>query len=64
MAMYPANALLPEFVIQKMAREVPVPSIGTATFQEYANYFNGLNASKMQNVGNPKQMVTVVGDAK
>lgn len=62
MAMYPANAPLPEFVIQKMAREVPVKSIGTATFQEYADYFNGLNASKLQDT--TKQMVTVVGDTK
>lgn len=62
MAMYPANALLPEFVIQKMAREVPIQSIGTMTFQEYADYFNGVNASKAAQTS--KQMVTIVSDQK
>jgi hypothetical protein len=57
MAMYPANALLPEFVIQKMAREVPSLG-GPASFQEYANYFNAINASKANNV--KQTMVNIV----
>ena len=42
---YPANALLPEFVINKLAEELR-PFAYQATFQQYAEYFNQLNRSK------------------
>ena len=57
---YPATALLPEFVINKLAAELR-PFNRPATFMEYADYFNKLNASKM--VNKPLQnMVQIVGD--
>lgn len=48
MASYPANALLPQFVIGKMATEIN-PFNRPASFEEYANYFNNINASKANN---------------
>lgn len=61
LASYPANMMLPEFVIQKLAIELqPLP--GQPTFNDYANYFNQLNASKLPA---PVQMVKIVdGDPK
>ena len=55
---YPANALLPEFVINKLAEELR-PFAYPATFQQYAEYFNRLNASKGVNIEFPS-MVEVV----
>ena len=60
LALYPANAKLPDFVINKMAMENQVFN-RPATFQEYADYFNQLNASKLNN-SQPNQMVRIVGD--
>ena len=58
LAAYPANALLPEFVINKLAEEMkPFPY--QATFQQYAEYFNKLNASKGTVIAHPS-MVKVV----
>ena len=58
LAAYPANALLPEFVINKLANEMR-PFAFQATFQQYAEYFNGLNASKGTVIAHP-DMVKVV----
>lgn len=42
---YPANQMLPDFVINKLAEQLqPFPY--PATFQQYRDYFNKLNASK------------------
>ena len=57
-AAYPANALLPEFVINKLAEEMK-PFSQPATFQQYADYFNKLNASKGVSIMHPS-MVKVV----
>lgn len=58
LAAYPANALLPEFVINKLAEEMN-PFNRPATFQQYAKYFNDLNASKGTVIAHPS-MVKVV----
>lgn len=58
LAAYPANALLPEFVINKLAEEMR-PFAYPATFQQYADYFNQLNASKGTVIAHPS-MVKVV----
>lgn len=42
---YPANAPLPDFVINKLAEELK-PFAQPATFQQYADYFNQMNASR------------------
>ena len=55
---YPANALLPEFVINKLAEELR-PFAQPATFQQYADYFNNLNTSKGTTIAHPS-MVKVV----
>lgn len=55
---YPANQLLPPFVINKLAAEIH-PFDRPATFDDYANYFNNLNASKGVVLQYPK-MVKVV----
>ena len=57
-AAYPANALLPDFVINKLAEEMN-PFNRPATFQQYAKYFNDLNASKGTVIAHPS-MVKVV----
>jgi hypothetical protein len=57
-AAYPANALLPEFVINKLASDIH-PFSYQATFQMYADYFNQLNASKGTTILHPS-MVKVV----
>ena len=57
-ASYPANALLPPFVINKLAEEMH-PFNQPATFDMYANYFNQLNASKGTKIAHPS-MVKVV----
>ena len=58
LAAYPANALLPEFVINKLAEEMK-PFAQPVTFQQYAEYFNKLNASKGTVIAHPS-MVKVV----
>ena len=59
---YPANALLPDFVIQKLASEIPSFN-RPATFQEYADYFNNLHVSKAAK--RPMiEMIKIVGDKK
>ena len=58
LAAYPGNALLPEFVINKLAEEMK-PFAQPATFQQYAEYFNKLNASKGTVIAHPS-MVKVV----
>lgn len=45
---YPANYMLPDFVINKLAEELNPFQGRPATFEEYRNYFNALNASKAQ----------------
>lgn len=56
--MYPANALLPPFVINKLAEDMH-PFVYRATFDQYAEYFNKLNASKGTHIEYPN-MVEVV----
>lgn len=58
LAAYPANALLPEFVINKLAEDLH-PFDYYTTFQQYVEYFNKLNASKGTNIAHPS-MVKVV----
>lgn len=58
LAAYPANALLPEFVINKLAEEMR-PFAYQATFQQYADYFNQLNRAKGTVIAHPS-MVKVV----
>jgi hypothetical protein len=58
LAAYPANAPLPEFVINKLAEEMK-PFSQPATFQQYADHFNKLNAAKGFNVLHPS-MVKVI----
>lgn len=58
LAAYPANALLPEFVINKLAEEMR-PFAQPASFQQYAEHFNKLNASKGTTIVHPS-MVKVV----
>lgn len=58
LAAYPAGALLPPFVINKLAEEMH-PFNQPATFDAYANYFNQLNASKGTKIAHPS-MVKVV----
>lgn len=55
--LYPANQLLPQGVINKLAEDLH-PFNRPATFQEYEQYFNTLNAQKMTN---KIDMVKVVG---
>ena len=55
--LYPANQLLPQWVINKLAEDLH-PFNRPATFQEYEQYFNTLNAQKMTNKIN---MVKIVG---
>lgn len=58
LAAYPANALLPEFVINKLAEEM-MPFNQPATFHQYAEYFNNINRSKGTVIAHPS-MVKVV----
>ena len=58
LAAYPANALLPEFVINKLAEEMR-PFAYPVSFQQYTDYFNKLNASKGTVIAHPS-MVKVV----
>jgi hypothetical protein len=58
LAAYPANAPLPEFVINKLAEEMK-PFAQPATFQQYADHFNKLNAAKGVNIMHPS-MVKVI----
>jgi hypothetical protein len=58
LATYPANAYLPDFVINKLAEELH-PFNRPASFQEYAEYFNRLNQSKGTTILHPS-MVKVV----
>ena len=44
---YPGNYQLPDFVINKLALDLH-PFNYPASFEEYKNYFNALNASKQQ----------------
>lgn len=44
---YPGNYQLPDFVINKLAQDLH-PFNYPASFEEYKNYFNALNASKQQ----------------
>lgn len=46
---YPANLLLPEFVINKLAEQLNPFGNNRATFQQYAQYFNNIVASKANN---------------
>lgn len=55
---YPANALLPQFVITKLAEEMH-PFNQPMAFGAYADYFNKLNASKGTKIAHPS-MVKVV----
>lgn len=55
--LYPANQLLPQGVINKLAEDLH-PFNRPATFQEYEQYFNTLNAQK---ITNKIDMVKVVG---
>ena len=57
-AAYPANAMLPPFVINKLAEDLR-PFNYQASFQQYADYFNRLNASKGITIAHPT-MVKVV----
>lgn len=56
---YPARYPLPTWVISKLANEMPSFN-RPATFKEYCDYFNALNASKEQ--PKLKQMVTHIKD--
>ena len=56
---YPANALLPEFVINKLAEELMPFGQQPVSFQQYADYFNKLNAAKGTVIAHPS-MVKVV----
>ena len=58
--MYPGQYMLPPFVINKMADECNQFN-RPATYAEYEQYFNNLNASKIRNKIN---MVSIVGDKK
>lgn len=60
LSVFPATAMLPAFVINKMAQEAH-PFNRPATFDEYAAYFNQLNASKVKNNTPLNIMVKVVG---
>lgn len=51
---YPANYALPEFVINKLAQDLH-PFNRQASWQEYVQYFNELNAAKAFN--QPKQQM-------
>lgn len=53
---YPPQYALPDFVINKLAFELR-PLDNTATFQDYANYFNGVVAKR---IGNKINMVEVL----
>ena len=44
---YPGNYQLPDFVINKLAQDLH-PFNYPASYEEYKNYFNTLNASKLQ----------------
>ena len=57
MASYPANAILPEFVIYKMSQEFPMAH---ATFADYVNYFNSINAAKTTQQRPKVNMVNIV----
>ena len=57
---YPGNALLPDFVINKLAEELMPFGQQLVPFQQYADYFNKLNASKGTVIAHPS-MVKVVG---
>ena len=48
LAMYPGNQILPDMVIDKLAKDLH-PFNHLASFGEYAKYFNELNAQKMKN---------------
>lgn len=48
LAAYPANYMLPDFVINKLAEDVNPFNGRPATFIEYKQFFNNLNASKAQ----------------
>lgn len=59
-ASYPANAKLPPIVINKMAQEIQ-PFNHPANFDQYYEYFNQLNMSKLQSRP-PVVMATIVDD--
>ena len=46
--LYPAQYMLPDFVINKLAEDIH-PFEYPATFEQYREYFNKLNAAKIQN---------------
>ena len=48
LAAYPANYMLPDFVINKLAEDINPFNGRPATFIEYKQFFNNLNASKAQ----------------
>jgi len=47
LSLYPANYMLPDFVINKLAEELNPFNGQPATFEQYREYFNKLNASKI-----------------
>lgn len=60
---YPATAVLPEFVINKLAQDLR-PFNRPATFMEYANYFNGIVAARRQTMPMQNMVNVVKGDKK
>ena len=60
---YPATAVLPEFVINKLAQDLH-PFNCPATFMEYANYFNGIVAARRQTMPMQNMVNVVKGDKK
>ena len=60
---YPATAILPEFVINKLAQDLH-PFNRPATFMEYANYFNGIVAARRQTMPMQNMVNVVKGDKK
>lgn len=62
---YPANAMLPEWVINKLAIQMNPFNGRQVSFQEYYDYFNKLNVSKIP-TKNLNDMVRIVevGDNK
>ena len=57
---YPAQAVLPEWVINKLAIQLNPFNGRQATFAEYYNYFNTLNANKMSREKSMKDMIKLV----
>ena len=60
---YPATAVLPEFVINKLAQDLH-PFNRPAAFMEYANYFNGIVAARRQTMPMQNMVNVVKGDKK